>query len=378
MSIRRLMAGAAGGLVIALATGPISSLQAQGDDLNKDSKVIREVAADNLLEIRLGAIAKKKATNPAVQQFGDRMVTDHTWMLENWKALVTKSGFPFQPGLRDEQEQEVKRLEKMSGAEFDRAYMTAMIQDHQNAIVKFQNERNTANSEPVRTRMSSDLPALQQHLDLATQVGSQIGITNVAATLPAATPNPTVATQNPPAAGSNAPVAAPNAQVNREDLSADRKFIREAVADNVLEVRLAQLAAKNSTDSQVKQYAQRVLSDHTVMQNQWIALASRNGMTLNPGMGARHKKKADRLENLSGREFDRAYMTTEVQNQQDYVEYFGKEGRAARSGQVRDLAANDLRSLELHLNEAKDVGNRVGVDVAAALRARHSAAYRKN
>lgn len=376
MSIRRFMAGAAGGLVIALAAGPISSLQAQGDDLNKDSKVIREVAADNLLEIRLGAIAKKKATNPAVQQFGDRMVTDHTWMLENWKALVTKSGFPFQPGLRDEQEQEVKRLEKMSGAEFDRAYMTAMIQNHQNAIVKFQNERNTANSEPVRTRMSSDLPALQQHLSLATQVGSQIGVSNVA-TLPAATPNPTVNAQNPPVA-SNAPVATPSTQADREDLTADRKFIREAIADNVLEVRMAQLAEKNSTDSQVKQYAQRVLSDHTVMQNQWIALASRNGMTVNPGMGARHKKKADRLENLSGREFDRAYMTTEIQSLQDYVEYFGKEGRATRSGQVRDLAANDLRSLELHLNEAKDVGNRVGVDVAAALRARHSAAYRKN
>jgi putative membrane protein len=371
------MASAAGGLVIALAAGPISSLQAQSktSDLNKDSKLIREVAADNVLEIRLGTVAKKKATNPAVQQFGDRMVTDHTWMLENWKALVTRPGFTFQPGLRDEQEREVERLEKMSGAEFDRAYMTAMIQHHQNAIVKFQNTRNTANSEAVRTRLSSDLPALQQHLSLATEVGSQVGVTaNVAVNPPVATPNPTVVTPNPPTDNN----ANQNAQGNREDLSADRKFIQEAIADNTLEIRLAQLADKNSTDSQVRQYAQRVLSDHTVMQNQWIALASRNGMTMRAGMGPRHKKKADRLESLSGREFDRAYMTTEVQNQQDYVEYFGKEGRATRSGQVRELAANDLRSLELHLNEAKDVGNRVGVDVAAALRARHTQAYRKN
>jgi predicted outer membrane protein len=81
---------------------------------------------------------------------------------------------------------------------------------------------------------------------------------------------------------------------------------------------------------------------------------------------------------LSGKEFDRAYMTMQVQNQQDYVEYFGKEGKATNASQVRDLAANDLRSLELHLSQAKEVANRVGVNVAAALRARKTAAYRSN
>lgn len=378
MSIRRLLATAGGGMAIALVVGT-TPLQAQGTpaDVNKDSKLIREVASDNLFEIRLGTIAKSKATNAAVKQFGEQTVADHTWMLENWRDLVKKSGFPFQPGLQDEQEREVKRVEKLSGAEFDRAYMTAMIQNHQNAVAKFENGRNTANSEAVRTRLSSDLPALRQHLNLAIEVGGQVGATtNVAVNPPVAAPNPPVVTQNPPAGGNNAPVATPSPQANREDLSADRKFIVEAIADNVLEIRLAQLAEKNSSDPQVKQYAQQVLSDHTIMQSQWLALASRNGMTLKPGMGPRHKKKATRLENLDGREFDRAYMTTEVQNQQDYVEYFGKEGRASRSSQVRDLAANDLRSLELHLNRAKQVGGEVGVNVSAALQARKTSAYR--
>jgi putative membrane protein len=375
MSIRRLLATASSGMAIALVVGT-SPLQAQGTpaDLNKDSKLIREVASDNLFEIRLGTIAKSKATNANVKQFGERMVTDHTWMLENWRALVKQSGFPFQPGLQDKHEDEVKRLEKLSGAEFDRAYMTAMIQDHQNAVAKFESARNTANSEPVRTRLSSDLPALRQHVNLAMEVGGQVGATtNVAVNPPVTTPTPPVAAPSPTP---NAPVATPNVQTNQEDLSADRKFIVEAIADNVLEIRLAKLAEKNSSDTQVKQYAQQVLSDHTTMQNQWLALASRNGMNLKPGMGPRHKKKATRLEKLDGREFDRAYMTTQVQNQQDYVEYFGKEGRATRSSQVRDLAANDLRSLELHLNQAKQVGAEVGVNVSAALRARQTAAYR--
>jgi putative membrane protein len=386
MSIRRLMATAVGGLVIAFGAGATSPLQAQ-DDVGKDSEFIREVAADHLLEIRLGTIAQNKATNPAVKQFGERMVNDHNSMLQQWRALVSKSGFPFQPGLRDEQEEEVERLEKVSGTEFDRAYMTSMIQDHQNAVAKFQGKGQSANSAQVRELVNTGLPVLQQHLTLATQVGSQVGATNVAVTPtptpPAPTPTPTppapTPTAQPPAPTQNPPVAAQPTPAVWENLKPDMTFIREALQDNLLEIRMGQMAEKKSNDAAVKQYAQRVISDHNIMQNQWIALAARNGTTLRPGgLGPRHRAKADRLEKLSGRKFDRAYMTTEVQSHQDYVEYFSKEGRATRSSQVRDLAANDLRSLELHSSEARDVAKELGVNVAAALRARKTAAYRNN
>jgi putative membrane protein len=156
------------------------------------------------------------------------------------------------------------------------------------------------------------------------------------------------------------------------------EFIRDAVADNFLAVRMAEMAERKAQNSAVKDYAQRVKSNHTSMQNQWVTLAANNGTTLKPGMGKRHKKKADRLKDLSGREFDRAYMTTEVQSHQDYVEYFSKEGRASHSSQVRNKATNDLQVLQSELSQAKDVANQVGVNVAAALRARKTSAYRNN
>jgi putative membrane protein len=373
MSIRRLMTTAAGGLVIAFGAAVTSPLQGQGtpDDLNKDSELIREFASDHLLEIRLGTLAKDKASNASVKDFGDRMVRDHTMLLENWRALVKQSGFPFQPGLRDEQEDELKRLEKVSGTEFDRAYMTAMVSGHQDAVAKAQRARSAAKSELIRARVGSDLPILEQHLSLATQVaaGGNVAVTP--------TPNPTTPSPTAPAPSQNAPVAA-QPTAGQEDLSRDRYFIREAVQDNTLEVKLGQLAQRKASDPAVKEYTQQVVSDHTKMQNQWVTLAARNGMTLHTKMGPKHKEKAQRLEKLSGKEFDRAYMTMQVQNQQDYVEYFGKEGKATNASQVRDLAANDLRSLELHLSQAKDVASRVGVNVAAALRARRTAAYRSN
>jgi putative membrane protein len=385
MSIRRLMAAAASGLVIAFGAGTASPLQAQ-DDVSKDGELIREIAADHLLEIRLGTIAKDKASNLSVKQFGERMVTDHTSMLQQWRGLVSKSGFPFQPGLRDEQEDEVERLEKLSGTEFDRAYMTSMIQDHQNAVSKYQTKGQSANSTQVRELVTVNLPVLQQHLNLAMQVGSQAGATDVAVTNPPVNnPTPPGAPTTPPTTPTpqvpppqNPPVTPQTTPGARENLRPDMEFIRDALADNFLAIRMAEMAERKAQNSEVKQYAQRVKSNHTSMQNQWVTLAANNGTTLKPGMGKRHKKKADRLKNLSGRDFDRAYMTTEVQSHQDYVEYFSKEGRATRSSQVRNKAATDLRILESELSQAKNVADDVGVNVAAALRARETSAYRNN
>ena len=92
--------------------------------------------------------------------------------------------------------------------------------------------------------------------------------------------------------------------------------------------------------------------------------------------GKRHKAKAKRLEKLSGAEFDKAYLTMQIQNNQDYLEYFQKEGRATHSAQVRNQAAIDLPKIQRHLSEAKQLGTQVGVDTTAALRARNLSSYK--
>jgi putative membrane protein len=368
------MATAAGGLVIALGAGAASPLQGQGtpDDLNKDSEFIREVAADHLLEIRLGTIAQQKATNPAVKQFGERMVSDHTSMLEQWRALVTKSGFPFQPGLRDEQEEEVERLEKVSGTEFDRAYMTSMIQDHQNAVTKFQTKGQSANSVQVRELVNSGLPVLQQHLNLAIQVGNQVGATNVAVTptptAPAPTPTAQPPAQNPPTAAQTTPVA-------KENLRPDRKFIVEIASDNQLEATLGDLAVRKAQSPAVRQYGQRMVTDHNRLQNEWMDMASRNGMWFKTGMGKHHRQKIRDVEKLSGAAFDRAYMNMQIRNHKDYINYLEKEGQALGSSQARNLVNSSLvPTFKEHFNQAKQIGVQVGADTAVTLRSQRTTA----
>ena len=75
-----------------------------------------------------------------------------------------------------------------------------------------------------------------------------------------------------------------------------------------------------------------------------------------------------KLEKLSGREFDQAYISTVVQDRKDYIDYFEKEGRAAHSSQVRQLVNRDVATLRSHFTEGKKIGGQVGADVNVSLR----------
>jgi putative membrane protein len=377
---RRLMATAAGGLMISLVAVPMYSLHAQVQqnppaggtapgtgttpgqtspnpsapagqgnvnvatrgDVSADGKLIRDVITDALLEVRLGQIAEQKAVNPSVRQFAQRMISDHSRLQNEWTYMASSNGMSVSPQLDNTDKAKVDQLNRLSGPEFDRVYMNLMIQGHQEAVNRLQNEGQYAQSAPVRARVANDLPILQQHLSLAQQVGAQVG-----AATTVATPTPTPSTQT----------ATVDANVK-----ADSKFIREVTADNMLEVSLAQLAERKAENSEVKQFAQRMVADHNKLQNDWVSLASTNGLNYKTGFGKNHRKKLDQLQKLSGKEFDRAYMTLMIQDHKDYVDYFSKEGRAANSAQVRNLVSAGLPMLEQHWSTAKQVGVKVGAN----------------
>lgn len=357
MSIRKLMAHVAGGMVIAVGAGSMSSLHAQGtpNDVKADSQFIRDVASTNLLEIQLGKLAQKKATNSAVKDFAQRMVVEHTQMELQWANTVSKNGMPFQPGITAQQQQEASQLQTVSGPAFDRAYMSSMIQGHETAASALQSGSQTAHSTVVRDLATSALPTVQQHLSMARQVGGQVGATSVATT----TPTTTTPTTNPTgqATTNGQPVA-------QGDLKEDSKFIRDQVAANLMQVHLGQMAANRAKDPAVKRLGEQMATDHTRMQNEWIQMASSNGMPLQPVMGKLHWQKVNHLRSQSGKEFDRVYLSTVADHNQAVLSYLQKEGRAAHAAQVRQLVDNDIPTWQQDMTLAKQAGNQVGLDIS--------------
>jgi len=326
-------------------------------DISADMGFVREAASGNLMEIQLGQLAQNKASNPAVKQFAQRMVADHNNLENQLTSVASTGGQSFTPTMDSRHQNQINKLQGLSGAEFDRNYMSLMIRAHQRDVTNFQTQSQSANSAQVRTLATNSLPVLQQHLSLAQQVGAQVGADS---------------TGN--YAGGNGGNQGGGAH---GDIKADAGFIREVNSDNQMQIQLAQLARQRSKNPQVRQFAEQAITDHNGLQNQWNAMASQNGMTLHQGLGPLHKEKITNLKKASDKNFDKAYMTTMIQQYSDETSYWQKEGRASQSAQVRQLVNAGLPTLEQNFNEAKRLGRQLGIDPNEALKNRQDVAKNK-
>ena len=349
MSMPRLMAKAAG-LMIVLGAGQMTALHAQR--LETDQQFVNKVAASNLLEVRLAQFAQTKAQSPAVKEFGQRMVVDHTASQKQWMEIAKKNGIVFKADLSPQQVAQAEQLKNLSGAAFDRSYMSLMVQNHRDNVAAFQNERNAAHSADVRQLIETSLPTLQGHVSLAQQIGSQVGadMTATAGGQPTTT-TPVVAQPGQPAQPA-------------QSVRADSVFIAGVDASNAAELRLARMAQSKAREPVVKSFADRMVTDHDRMQKEWVTLSSRYGVRFSGNLSPQHQAQVTRLDRLSGTEFDRAYMAAMTQNHRENVNTFQTTGRSTQSAEVRQLVERSLPSLQEHLALAREVSSRVGSDAA--------------
>lgn len=161
------------------------------------------------------------------------------------------------------------------------------------------------------------------------------------------------------------------ATASKDSIRPDSKFIHETVAGELMEVRLGEIAGKRATNTEVKQFAQRMVTDHQKLENQWIDMASKHGMPIKPGLGPRHEAKVSYVQRAGAKVFDREFMTMMIGVHEDRVPYFEKQGMSAHSDPVRKLVSYELPILREHLLDAKRIGKSVGVDSAAVERLRH-------
>jgi putative membrane protein len=330
-----------------------------------DSTFVREAQSGSLLEVRLGTLASQKALNPSVKQFGEQMVKDHTTMGRQWAALAAKSGFPIKPALDPTQEQSVSQLSTLSGADFDRAYMAAMVQDHQTDIAKFQTQGPAAKSADVQRLAAIGLPIMQQHLTLAQQVAQQVGATTVATnpTYPS-TPNPTTPSPRSPSTPYPTTNPAPartgdRATDTRNPVHADGRFAQELAYGHIMEVQLAQLAQRQARDGKVRQFAKQMEDDFSQWQNRWTNVASNNGVKVNPNMGPDHRSKVERLRKAGKNNFDRVYLDIVTENLGSMLPYLQKEGRDAQKSNVRDMVNEEIPVVRQHLSRARNLEQQV-------------------
>src|SRR5512140_2380360 len=88
----------------------------------------------------------------------------------------------------------------------------------------------------------------------------------------------------------------------------DQVFVKKAAVGGMAEVELGTLAKDKASSDQVKQFANRMVTDHGKANDELKTLAQNKNITLPTDLDAKHKAVRDRLSKLSGEQFDRAYM----------------------------------------------------------------------
>src|SRR5258705_1236672 len=138
----------------------------------------------------------------------------------------------------------------------------------------------------------------------------------------------------------------------------DRKFLSEAADGGMLEVEFGKFAVQKATDEGVKKFGQRMVDDHSKVNDELRQLAGRKGIELPAAPSAKNRDLQRRLASLSGAFFDKAYMTDMVTNHKDDVAAFQRESNLGRDPQVKSFATQTLPTLREHLKSAQEISSK--------------------
>jgi putative membrane protein len=165
-------------LLCTLSIG-VSAWADSAKDQAKAQKVLSDLHQTNQTEIKIGRMAKEKASSNQIRAYAEELVQDHQNADRQVQALARKDGIELVPpktsGWLDriavaKDDHIMTTLSKKTGPEFDKAFTNAMIDDHKRDIANLESIENSLKPSDVRDLIANLLPTLQQHLDQAEQI----------------------------------------------------------------------------------------------------------------------------------------------------------------------------------------------------------------
>lgn len=145
---------------------------ASGEKLSAgDEKALKDMAQANINEVAAGKLALSKAESSDVKAFAQKMVDDHGSALTKVQAVAEKKGvtLPTEPDAKHKAMAD--KLEKGSGAEFDKMYMeNAGTKDHEMVLSKLKSDAKNIKDADVMALADAHTPVVEQHLKSAEQM----------------------------------------------------------------------------------------------------------------------------------------------------------------------------------------------------------------
>jgi putative membrane protein len=135
-----------------------------------DTAFAAKAAVGGLAEVALGKMAASKSSDSKIKDFGSMMVMDHGKANSELMTIAKSKNIALPTGLDAEHQAKSDSLSKLSGKDFDMAYVNAMIEGHKKTLALMQSEATNGKDADLKAFAAKTAPVVQSHLTKIQQI----------------------------------------------------------------------------------------------------------------------------------------------------------------------------------------------------------------
>ena len=152
----------------------ITTVKTDSSAVLVDTTFAAKAAVGGMAEVALGKMAAAKGAEAKVKDFGNMMVMDHGKANAELKTIAQSKKIMLPGGLDAEHQSKSDSLSKLSGKDFDRAYVNAMVEGHKKTLALMQSEANGGKDAELKAFATKTAPVVQAHLDEILKIQSSL------------------------------------------------------------------------------------------------------------------------------------------------------------------------------------------------------------
>ncbi len=145
------------------------------------------------------------------------------------------------------------------------------------------------------------------------------------------------------------------------EMMRDKMFLRRAAEGGIAEVQLGQLAEQKAESADVKAFGEKMVTDHTALNDSMKPVADSLGFRLPQRPNKKDQAEYEKLNGLSGSDFDKAYMTLMVKEHHIDLHLFKQEAAIATDPGLREAVEKGEVVIREHMHLADKLARGMGI-----------------
>ena len=160
---------------VALAT-LTSGITLQAQDKSADKTFVKNALEGSLAEVNYAKLALQKSQDKNVREFATKMIHDHEMLITDMKPLAKQLGVSVPSGPPISDHAKYLELKMKSGTDFDRAYVEAMVKDHNKDLQDFIDEKGKTQNPDLKAAVEKGEGVIREHTEMIDKIAHMGGI----------------------------------------------------------------------------------------------------------------------------------------------------------------------------------------------------------